>query len=167
MTSLSVHDTRKIFLANEYVRGVLAIYNADVPEGQPQPKKTFYKTFDAGIEKGDFVIVPSGTRHSMTVVKVTDVDVEIDLANQTPVTWIIGKIDRRAHEKTLAQESEMLNVIRAAEKKKMTDELKATVFGTVDQNTIAKLAIAQRANTDPSIAVGQIAADEAAKPAKS
>jgi hypothetical protein len=142
MSSLTVHDTRKIFLANDNVRGILAIYEAERPDGQPQPPKTFFKTFDQTIKVGDYILVPTNTRHNMTVNKVVAVDVECELANQTPATWVIGKIDRRPYEQTLAKEGEMLNIIAAAEKKKMQDELKATVFANVDETKIKTLAIA-------------------------
>ena len=148
MSSLTVHDSRKIFLANANVRGILAIYEAANPDKNgPQPAQTFFKTLDPNIEVGDFCVVPSGTRHKMTTVKVTAVDAECDLANQTPVAWIIGTIDRRAYEKVIAQEGEMLNMIKAAEKAKMTEELKATVFANVDPEKIKTLAIAQAAGT--------------------
>lgn len=142
-SSLTVHDSRKIFLANNNVRGVLAIYDAPAPKGEQQPKQVFFKTLDQKVAVDDFCVVPSATRHCMTTVKVVAVDVEVDLASQEPVSWIIGRINRAPFERTLAQEAEMLNMIKAAEKAKMVDELKATVFANVDESKIKGLDIAK------------------------
>ena len=111
-STISVHASRKIFVANENVRGILAIYEHEPADKPNSASRTFFKTLDDTIAVGDFLIVPSKTRHNMTTVKVVDVDVECDLANQTPVDWIIGKIDRRAYETVLSKEGEMLAVIR-------------------------------------------------------
>ena len=94
-TTLSVHASRKIFVANENVRGILAIYDAEPADKPNSVKRTFFKTFDTMIEKDDFLVVPSKTRHCMTTVKVVEVDVECDLANQTPVDWVIGNMPIR------------------------------------------------------------------------
>ncbi len=145
-TTLNVHNSRKIFVANENVLGLLAIYDFEPADKPGTVKRTFFKTLDHTIALGDYLVVPSNTRHNMTTVKVVGVDVECDLADQTPVDWVIGKIDRRAYEALVAKEGEMLNVIRSAEKKKMRAELKATVFADVPEDQIKTLAIANMSN---------------------
>lgn len=141
-TTLSVHSSRKIFVANDNVRGLLAIYEYEPADKPGTAKRTFFKTLDPSIKVGDYLTVPSTTRHHMTTVKVVDVDVECDLADQTPVDWVIGKIDRRAYEQVVTNEGEMLNMIRSAEKKKMRADLKAAVFADVPEDQVKTLAIA-------------------------
>ena len=148
---MSVHSSRKIFVTNENVKGLLAIYDFEPADKPNTAKRTFFKTLDDTIAVGDYLVVPSGTRHRMTTVKVVEIDVECDLADQTPVEWVIGRIDRRAYETLITREGEMLNVIRSAEKKKMRDELKAAVFADVPEDQIKTLAIANMGG-EPQIA---------------
>ena len=150
-TTISVHASRKIFVANENVKGLLAIYDFEPKDKPNSVKRTFFKTFDDTIAEGDYLIVPSGTRHNMTTVKVVAINVECDLADQTPVDWVIGKIDRRAYETLITREGEMLNTIRSAEKKKMREELKAAVFADVPEDQIKTLAIANMGGEPPKI----------------
>lgn len=146
-STISVHSSRKIFVANENVRGILAIYDHEPADKPNSVKRTFFKTLDDTIKTGDYLIVPSKTRHNMTTVKVVDTDVECDLADQTPIDWVVGKIDCRAYETVLSKEGEMLAVIRDAEKRKMRAELKAAVFADVPEDQIKTLAIANMGGT--------------------
>lgn len=148
--TLSMHNSRKIFVANENVNGLLAIYDHEPADKPGSVKRTFFKTLDHTIKPGDYLVVPSDTRHNMTTVKVVEIDVECDLASLTPVNWVIGKIDRRAYEELVSREGEMLNVIRSAEKKKMREELKATVFADVPEDQIKTLAIAKMSGEGPA-----------------
>ena len=135
------HKSRAVFLVNDNVRGVLGIYEAETPE-RPA-KRTFFKTFDKGIGVGDFVLVPTSTRHNMTVNKIVAVDVEVDDESETPCDWIIGKVDTAAYQKLLAQEGEMLNVIKSAEKTKKRKELADAILADAGDK-IKTLSIATR-----------------------
>ncbi len=66
-----------IFLINPKVRAIAAVYEPDT-DNRKAPR-TIFKTFDSTIEVGDYILVPTDTRHKMTVNKVVEVDVEPDL----------------------------------------------------------------------------------------
>lgn len=115
--------TTAVFLINKNVRAVKATY-----EETPGAKQTLFKTFDNSVVVGDFCIVPTDTRHKLTVVKVTEVDVDFDLADSTPVSWIVGRVDLSAHETTLAQEADAVAAIRKAELRKKREELRDAIL---------------------------------------
>ncbi len=76
--------TTAVFLINDKARALRGTYEA----GEHAPRALF-KTFDPAIKKDDLVIVPTGTRHNMTVVKIVEEDVEIEIETDQPV-WIVG-----------------------------------------------------------------------------
>lgn len=115
-----------VFLVNKTARALLATYESETEN--KNPPKAMFKTLDPSISKGDFIVVPTNTRHLMTVCKVVEVDVEVDFDNQTPVQWVIGKVDETAHKQVLAMEENLLAVVKSAERKKKQDELRAAIL---------------------------------------
>lgn len=115
--------TTAVFLINKNVRAVVATY-----EAEDTAKRTVFKTLDQTLKVGDFAIVPTDTRHKMTVVKIVETDVDIDFDSTTPVAWIMGKIDRTEYDLTLAQEQEAIQVIKSAELRQKRDNLRKAMF---------------------------------------
>lgn len=120
-----------IFLINNKVRAIHAIYEAiDEPaqrHGNP-PKVTMFKTLDQTIKVDDFIVVPTDTRHKMTVVKVTETDVDVDFESSANVHWIIGRVDRRPYEDLLVREGETVKAIQSATRRKKRDDLRETML---------------------------------------
>lgn len=116
-----------VFLINKNLRAILATY--EVGEGAA---RTMFKTLDPTIKVGDYVIVPTETRHKMTVCKVTDVDVNVDFDAPTPVAWVIGKVDRDGHETILKQEQHAIEAIKSAEYRKRRENLHAALVADAD-----------------------------------
>jgi len=112
-----------IFLINSKVRAVMCTYEAE----DKAPRATF-KTFDDTIRKGDFVIVPTTTRHNMTVCKVVETDVDVEFDGSACIAWVIGKIDKTAYEKVQEQEAQAIATIKSAEKTKKREELRAAIM---------------------------------------
>lgn len=112
-----------VFLINKNLRAVLATY-----EAEDTAKRTLFKTFDESINPGDFVIVPTDTRHRMTVCKVVEVDVDVDFDAPGPVMWIIGKIDKTGYEQTLGQEAVAIQKIKSAELRKKREDLASSML---------------------------------------
>lgn len=112
-----------LFLINKNLRAVLATYESD-----DRATKVMYKTLDPTIKVGDYVIVPTKTRHNMTVVKITDIDVQVDFDSDAQVNLIIGKIDKSNYDILVAQEQQALDTIRSAEAANKRDELKKKLF---------------------------------------
>jgi hypothetical protein len=112
-----------VFLINDKARAVMCTY-----ESALTAKRILFKTLDHDIVVGDYVVVPTDTRHGMTVVRVVEVDVELDFDDPTQIQWIIGRVNRLDYEDLLAREEEAINTIKAAEKKKKRDELRDSIF---------------------------------------
>lgn len=112
-----------VFLINNDVRAVLATYE----EGD-HAKRTLFKTLDPSIDEGDYVIVPTDTRHKMTVCKVMETDVDVDFDDPAPVSWIIGKIHLTDHETILAQEEQAVKAVKSAEKRRKREQLREAMF---------------------------------------
>ena len=128
-----------IFLINPKVRAIQAVYEPDT-ESRKSPRATF-KTFDPAISVGDYILVPTETRHKMTVNKVVEVDVEPDLESSTCIHWIIGTVDRTAYEEVLGQEARAIELMKAAEKTHAREELRKKMMAHVDETKLAALQI--------------------------
>ena len=102
-----------IFLINPKARAIAAIYEPDT-ESRKSPR-TIYKTFDQTLSVGDYILVPTETRHKMTVNKVVEVDIDPDLESHTQMNWVIGVVDRVAYDDVLAQEARAIDLMKAAE----------------------------------------------------
>ena len=113
-----------VFLINNAARAVKAIYEAD----DKSSPRTLFKTFDKSIKVGDLIIVPTSTRHKMTVSKIVEVDVDFDLETTENVQWVIGKVDSAEFQKTLDQEAVAIEAIKSAELRKKREALRASLF---------------------------------------
>lgn len=127
-----------VFLINDKVRAIACIYDEWV-EGKPRPTAYTFKTMDAAIKPGDFVIVPTDTRHKMTINKVIDVDVDVDFDSSTQLKWIIGVVDKSDYEQTLKMEASAIQAIQSAEKNHKRQELRAKILA--DNPALKNLAI--------------------------
>lgn len=96
----TINPTLTVFLIDpENVRAVRCRYEA--PE---HAATTMFKTMDKTIVKDDLVLIPTNTRHGFTVVKVTELDVEVDINSPVPIQWIAAKLDLTDHFALLANE---------------------------------------------------------------
>lgn len=126
-------NSRIVFLINDQVRAVKAKY-------EDSGSAEMFKTFDATIMVGDLAVVQSNTRHMMTVVKVTDIDVDVNFDSTTPIPWVVQKIDGPSFEAIIAQEAQAISAVQAAELRRKKDELRATMFKD-HEASIAALAL--------------------------
>lgn len=115
--------TTAIFLINRNVRAVAAIYEA----GDTAPR-TLFKTLRADLQLGDLCVVPTNTRHNFTVVKLVDLDVDVDFDSQVPMAWIVAKIDQTEHDKIVGQEQTAVAAIKSAEMRKKRDLLRESLL---------------------------------------
>jgi hypothetical protein len=128
-----------VFLINDSVRAIKGRYE----EGGSE---TAFKTMDPTIKADDFVVVQSGTRYGMTVVKVTGVDLDVDLESNTDMLWAVQKIDTLAFGVTLEQEQKAIAAVNAAEKARKREELRKSLFAN-HEATINALEIANHSDT--------------------
>jgi len=139
-----VNYTTAVFLINKHVRALKATYESN--DGAPQ---TVFKTLDPSIAVGDFVVVPTDTRHKMTVCKIVETDCDIDMDSPTAVAWIIGKVDREGYETTLKNEAQAVQQIKAAELRKKREDLANNLLAN-HLDTIKALPIAAMNGDKPA-----------------
>ncbi len=126
-----------VFLINDSVRAIAVDY-------EPTGKRTIFKTLDADIKVDDFVVVPTGTRHGMTVVRVVEVDSDVDYDAPQPVEWVVQRVDRSEYDQTVAQEAEAIKAVKSAEVRKKREDLAAAMLKD-HGGIIGSLAIASHA----------------------
>ncbi|WP_125933275.1 hypothetical protein [Kiloniella majae] len=108
-----------VFVMNEDVRGIMAIYDDETHE-----TPTFYKTFDQDLQVGDLIVVPASTRLGFTTNKVTEVDVEPDINRHNEVKWVAGSIKLENYQSYVEQENQMIAQINKLEKRKAREAVK-------------------------------------------
>ena len=118
-----------IFLISDRARAVMVTYEDH--EGAPQ---TMYKTLDDRIKVDDYVVVPTSTRHHMTVCKVAEVDVEPDFDSAKDVEWIIGIVDTADFHDLKSQEGDAIAKIRSAEKRRKRKELRDALIADAEDD---------------------------------
>lgn len=116
-----------IFLINGDVRAVAVSYEQDA-EGKGVKPFHLFKTFDPDVAVEDFVVIPTGTRHNMTVARVEEVDVEIEVDSTADLKWLVGRVDTAAHAAVVAKEADAIAKIKSAERRAKQDELKAKLL---------------------------------------
>lgn len=115
-----MHPSYNVFLINDEVRAIGVVYE---PGDNVVP--TLFKTFDPDIKVDDYVVIETDTRFKMTVGRVKEVDIEVDLeAASTKIGWIVDVVDRRTFLDIVDQEKEADEMIRNAQKRKKREELR-------------------------------------------
>jgi len=112
-----------IFLVSDRVRAISVTY--DFGENA---NRTIFKSMNRKISVDDYVVIPTDTRHGMTVCKVVDVDVEIDLDQSATIEWIVGVVDTIDFKDIQNQEAEAIAIIKSAEKRRKRDELRESLI---------------------------------------
>ncbi len=115
-----------IFLISDQARAINLTYEKD----EAAPRTTF-KTLDPNIKVDDYVTVPTGTRHKMTVCKVVEVDVEPDLEASREMEWIVGVVSTVDFDQIKSQEGDAIARIKSAEKTRKRKELRDALLADV------------------------------------
>lgn len=115
--------TTAILLVRSDIKVVAVSYEVNA-DGTGREPFVNYKTPDPDLKVGDFVIIPTDTRHRLTVARVEVLDVEIDPASATPVNWLVSSaIDRTAYDSLLSAEANVIAAIKSAETRRAREEL--------------------------------------------
>lgn len=124
-----MHNSRKVFLLEDdkEPRCILAAY-----ETGETAHTTEFKTFDQSIKVDDYILVPSGTRHRMTVCKVHSIDVEPTLDTDEKIDWVVGTIDQSNYQDTIEQEQVFIDAVKSAEKAALKKKLREDFLANVD-----------------------------------
>lgn len=152
-----MHRDRYVFLINQSARAIACIYD---PENEKTEKATVFKTLDPAIKKDDLVVIPTNTRVGFTVVKVKEVDVDVDVKSDAPIAWIAGRFEKVAYDTLIANEGEAMSKIRSAELAKQRRELRDEMLGADAFEGVKSLAIADmNGGAKPALAVESLTGD--------
>ena len=77
--------------------------------------------------------MPTETRHKMTVCKVVEVDVDIDLETSAQIAWVIGPVDLTTFQNMQAMETTAIETIKSAEKNRRREELRKSLMADSEQ----------------------------------
>jgi Fe-S oxidoreductase len=116
-----------VFLLNDNCRLCRGIFEADSPDGKILAKRELLKTFDPTVVSGDIVMVPTGTRHGVSIMKVVEVDCDLDIDTQEDVRWVIGKVDQEYYTMLKQQEEQAVAAIKQAELRKKKKAMMETM----------------------------------------
>jgi len=146
---MATNYSTAIMLFNDNIKAIRISYE----DGGHSPG--VFKTLDKSIEVDDLVIIPTDTRHKMTVVKVIEIDYDVDIADETNVQFIVGKVHIKAYDEILAQEKIWIDALKAGEKKRKRDELKEGMQNLYKDSGIESLQIANMVGeySDPELKV--------------
>ena len=142
--------SKAIFLINDEVRAVRCSYapksgvNVPVPlDEKPhfnRPEEwTTFKTFDQDLTVGDYVVVPSTTRWGVTVCRIAEVDIDLDLETGEDVRWIVGRVNLEDFKRLQAQEEQAVQAIKSAQKRKRRDELREAMLADMPEDQLKAL----------------------------
>lgn len=131
--------SKAIFLISDEVRAVNVTYEKD--ETDRPAARTMFKTLNPKIKVDDYVVVPTDTRHHMTVCKVAEVDVEVDLEDSKNMEWIVGVVNRANFQKIKSQEGDAIARIKSAEKRRKREELRKALLDDVGEAEVKALPI--------------------------
>lgn len=131
----NINYSTMAFLAGDKVRAISCVFtkykSAKVDlrdyEDEDAETKYTYKTTDASIKVGDFVVVQNNAKDAnwgMKIVKVTAVDVEVDLSNSTSYKWVVSKVDTDQFEANLAAEETLVSEVKKLEMKTKRKQLR-------------------------------------------
>jgi hypothetical protein len=123
-----VNSSKTIFLVNDNVRAIKAVYDPD----EKKPIPAIYKTLDQTITVDDFIVVPSGSRHRLTVFRVVETDFEIDFDTPGTIEWVFGRVDVEGMEEIIRQEKEVIDKVSSAEKRRRREKLRETLLADVN-----------------------------------
>jgi hypothetical protein len=111
-----------ILLIDPSVRAVSVSYEIDA-NGKGKAPFYKFKTVDRTIDPGDYVNIPTDTRHGMTAARVEEVDVAVDFESSEQLKWVVGKVDRTGFDAILKREADVIASIRSAEDRARREEL--------------------------------------------
>lgn len=148
-----------VFLINENVRMISVKY-------EPEEHRVYhFKTMNQDIKKDDYVVIPTNTRHKMTVAQVEDVDVPFDMNSTHDFKWIIDVVDIAGHEQITKMEDEAKAAIRKAEMRKQRETLRQDLLADYEES-LKELQMADYSNSQKAIPCDPESADNASAKAK-
>lgn len=114
-----------MMLFNSDIRAIKVSYETEQQNG----KRALYvfKTLDKSIKVGDYVVITTDTRHGLTVCKVEEVDVALDIDDRTEIKWIVDRVNTAPYHEVLKREKKFVDDMKRAQILEKQTALKASV----------------------------------------
>lgn len=141
-----MNNSKIVFIVNQAARLIRCSYDG---EANVALKAYHFKTLDPSIQVDDLVVVETNTRHGYTVVKVIEVDLDVDFDDATELKWAFSPIDLTAITALKEAEKAAIEKVRAIELKKKREALRQAMFAD-DEEAMAQLKLAS-----PSLQPGE------------
>lgn len=137
--TMTTNYSTAVMLFNENIRAIAVSYD---PVEFERTKQTWvYKTLDQTVSEGDFVVIPTDTRHKFTVVRVEYVDVEVDFEDDTEIKWIGDRVDTCSFDEIKEKENEWIGQMKKAQVRKKKEDLKKSMIDMYADEGITTAAI--------------------------
>lgn len=134
-----MNSSKIVFIVNEAARLIQCSYDG---ERALDVKSYQFKTLDQTIKVDDLVVVETKTRHGYTIVKVTEVDVDVDFDDTVELKWAFSPINLDAITELKQAEQAAIDKVRAIELKKKREALRQAMFAD-NEETMGQLKLAQ------------------------
>ncbi len=137
------------FLTSEDIQAVTCVFedsyfNNINQKSNGKPKTYTYKTVIKDLKVDDLVIVEctgGSGNHGFAVVKVVELDSEIDFQDQSiNYRWIVDKLDTSTLDNILHTEKLLIKQIKQQERKQKTDKMR-DILGLTDNTELVKFQI--------------------------
>jgi hypothetical protein len=113
-----------VMLINPSIRAVLGKY-------EENGNAELFKTIDQNLKVDDLVVVESGTRWNLTVVKISAVDVDVDFGSAKQVGWVVQTIPTSDHTNLRSMEAAAIELIKKGELRKRREDIKRNTLDAV------------------------------------
>lgn len=128
---VSNYSTLVFITSPDIVRAVKCIYEPwpEPRSSNPRPKTATFKCLvEDEVVVGDFLVVPSPARNSMSVNEVVELDVEVDIESSEQIPWFVCKVDKVEYDRRLAMEKNAAEKIKSAEKSRRQREIREAIL---------------------------------------
>lgn len=143
--------TTAVMLINQNIRAVHCVYEPETEYSKPERK--MFKTLDPELKEGDYVVVPTETRHKMTVMQVVAVDVDVDFESSIKIDWIVDRVNVEANQLILDEEAMWIDKLKQSEKRRKREEIKKNMLDMHKDDGLEDMAIAQMGQEAPVKAI--------------
>lgn len=132
-----MHDDRAVLLAAPDKIMCVEVIWEDVPTVDlHSTDKSVFKTTDLTIAKGDLVACETKTRHKAGVFKVVRTNIREKVKSESPLGWVICKIDRASYLSNKQNEARLIEAMRDGEERRLREQMKKDMLDSVPDDAI-------------------------------
>jgi len=142
----NVNYSTAVMLFNSDIRAIKVSYDPNDKLSSGAVKSYTFKTLDPDIQVGDYVAIPTDSRHNITVGRVEEVDAEIDFDSSLEIKWIVSRVPYTEYQSILADEQTWIAQMKKAQNLKKKEDIKNSMLEMykADGSSLETLAIAGR-----------------------